>query len=255
MLVQVLRQHQENGLVQPKIWTEVDCDGPPQAAQLIRPGLLRLPIWTDAVSEAEHKLAEPDKPAVATKAAVSLPQSITWQRTPEPMLVKAIRLRLQDKSAVEVLQGMLCGLSISVQPCTHDSGHHHHQAAATKLHLRPDSFHVIDDHTLSAAAELPVQVDQCVSIRTVGEVCGPGDGVYLASWGQPRISQTFTDDASETSYILCHGDAAAGDECLVEVLLHQAQDQGAAPACCLSVLVHMTGACLVTLCHDGFWLR
>ena len=81
---------------------------------------------------------------------------------------------------------------------------------------------------LRADADLPVHADEYVSISTTGEVYGPGDSVYLASWSRKATSQNFTDDASGTSYILSHGDDA-DDLCLVEVLLQQAEDPGNCP--------------------------
>lgn len=235
-LCQVLREDQASCLVQPKVWAELDTSKPPHAEQLISPALLRLPIWTDAVSGAVHP--QPSESAQSLHAAISLPQSITWQRMPEPMLLKTIRLRFKEQSASEVLQGMVCGLSISTEPANHASVNNPMAAASVKLLVRPENFVVSDEATLSASVELPVHVDDCVSISTVGEVCGPGDSVYLASWSRRDTSQNFTSSTTATSYILSHGHEA-GAACLVELLAQPAADPGVAPvACFINACVH-----------------
>ncbi len=229
LLCQVLREDEDCCLVQPKVWVEMDKESPHEAQQ-IRPALLRLPIWTDAVSSPVQKPSQSADPARSPHTKLSLPQSISWQRTPEPMLVKAIRLRFKHQSASEILQGMVCGLSINVMPAGRDKADGPKQAASVELQLRPEDFVIVDEQVLRAEADLPVHVDEYVSISTTGTVYGPGDCVYLASWSRKATSQNFTDDALGTSYILSHGDAAEG-LCLVEVLLQQAEDPGAAPTC------------------------
>ena len=231
LLCQVLREDQASCLVQPKVWAEVDTGKPPNAEQLISPALLRLPIWTDAVSSAvQHP--QPSESAQSLDTAISLPQSITWQRMPEPMLLKTVRLRFKEQSASEVLQGMVCGLSISIVPAGHASANTPTASAPVKLLVQPESFVVSDEATLSASVELPVHVDDCVSISTVGEVCGLGDSVYLASWSRRDTSQNFTNSTTATSYILSHGHEA-GAACLVELLAQPAADPGVAPVACI----------------------
>lgn len=234
LLCQVLREDEDCCLVQPKVWVEMDMGGPCHEAQHIRPALLRLPIWTDAVSSPVQKPSQSADRARLPHTYVSLPQSISWQRTPEPMLVKAIRLRLKHQSASEILQGMVCGLSINVMPAGRDKADGPKQATSVELQLQPEDFVIVDEHILRAEADLPVHVDEYVSISTTGTACGPGDCVYLASWSRKATSQNFTDDALGTSYILSHGDEA-DDLCLVEVLLQQAEDPGAAPVCCFGM--------------------
>ena len=168
---------------------------PRHEAQQIRPALLRLPIWTDAVSSPVQKPSQSADPASSPHTNLSLPQSISWQHTPEPMVVKAIRLRFKHQSASEILQGMVCGLSISVMPAGRDKAKEPKQAASVELQLQPKDFVVVDEHILRAEADLPVHVDEYVSISSTGEVCGPGDSVYLASWSSKTTSQNFTDDA------------------------------------------------------------
>ncbi|KAL0023291.1 hypothetical protein WJX77_003895 [Trebouxia sp. C0004] len=225
VMLQVLREDEDCCLVQPKVWVEVEVDvgNLRHEAQQIRPALLRLPIWTDAVSNPVHKSSQSADPARSPHTYVSMPQSISWQRTPEPMLVKAIRLRFKHQSASEILQGMVSGLSINVMPAGHGKADGPKQAASVELQLQPEDFVRVDEHVLRAEADLPVHVDEYVSISTTGKVCGPGDSVYLASWSSKTTSQNFTDDALGTSYILSHGDEADG-LCLVEVLLQQAED-------------------------------
>ena len=224
----MLREGEDCCLVQPKVWVEVDEGKPRHEAQQIRPALLRLPIWTDAVASPVQKPSQCADPARSPHTNLSLPQSISWQRTPEPMVVKAIRLRFKHQSASEMLQGMVCGLSISVMPAGRDNADEAKQAISVELQLQPEDFVVVDEHMLRAEADLPVYVDEYVSISTTGEICGPGDSVYLASWSRKATSQNFTDDALGTSYILSHGDEA-DDLCLVEVLLQQAEDPGSCP--------------------------
>ena len=127
---------------------------------------------------------------------------------------------------------MVCGLSISVVTACHASVDGQQQAAPAKLLLEPASFRVVGENTLSAEANLPVDVDECVCMTTVGEVYGPADSVYLASWGKQNTCQNFTDDDTQTSYVLSCGDVAAGDKCVLEVLLHQAEDPGDAHSRC-----------------------
>lgn len=207
---------------------------PHHEAQQIRPALLRLPIWTDAMSSPVQIPSQSADLARSPHTILSLPQSISWQRTPEPMVVKAIRLRFKHQSASEMLPGMVCGLSISVMPAGRDKADGLKQTASLKLQLQPEDFVVVDEHVLRADADLPVHVDEYVSISTTGKVCGPGDCVYLASWSRKDTSQNFTDDALGTFYILSHGDEA-DDLCLVEVLLQQAEDPGAATICCFGL--------------------
>ena len=224
----MLREDEDCCLVQPKVWVEVDIRSPRHKAQQIRPALLRLPIWTDAVASPVQKPSQSADPARSPHTNLSLPQSISWQRIPEPMLVKAIRMRFKHQSAPEVVQGMVCGLSISVMPVGCDKADGLKQATSVQLQLQPEDFVVVDEHVLKADADLPVHLDEYISISTTGEVCGLGDCVYLASWSRKATSQNFTDDALGTSYILSHGDAA-DDLCLVEVLLQQAEDPGGCP--------------------------
>ena len=96
---------------------------------------------------------------------------------------------------------------------------------------------------------MPIGVDERVSLTAVGNDCGLGDAVYLASWSGQSTRQSFTDDAMETAYVLSHGDAAAGDACLIQVLLHQAEDAGAS-------MFHLhqaedAGASMFHLHHDS----
>ncbi len=190
----MLQEHHGPSQAQLKVWTETSSDTPGQAPCLVSPRLLCLPVWTDTLAQAAFAPDKPDTPAAVQEPAISLPQHITWQRIPEPMVIKFIRLHFAGQHAAEILEGVVCGFSISDLTPSHSSGDKQQQAATRQLQLRPESLAVLDDSVLSAEAELPVGVDECVSISTVRHVCRPGDSLYLASWSKLATSQTFTDD-------------------------------------------------------------
>lgn len=85
----------------------------------------------------------------------------------------------------------------------------------------------MSDSVIGVEVNLAVRVDDCVRICTMGEECGPGDSIYLANWGKRATQQNFVDDASQMSYMLSYGDAAAGDHSTVEVLLQQGTHEAA----------------------------
>lgn len=226
----MLREQQGTAPAHVRVWTEEGCTNPaaPEAAEPLNSALLRLPIWTDAVLQTVHNQQVPacNATIAGSSAGIQLPQSITWQRIPEPMRVTALRLVFQGHAAADIQQNMVCGLTITILGPDQEMAGGHQQDEIRKLDISPASL-VIQDHAmLSAKFELPIGVDERVSLTAVGDDCGPGDAVYLASWSGQSTSQSFTDDAMETAYVLSHGDAAAGDACLVQVLLHQTEDAG-----------------------------
>ena len=142
------------------------------------------------------------------------------------MTVTSLRLVFEGHAAADIHPGMVCGLTIAILGPDQDRAGGQQQDEIRKLHISPASFVAQDQTTLCVNLELAVGVDEWVSLIVDGDDCGPGDAVYLASWSGQSTSQSFMDDAMETAYVLSHGDAAAGDACLVEVLLHQAEDAG-----------------------------
>ncbi|KAL0055748.1 hypothetical protein WJX82_004037 [Trebouxia sp. C0006] len=141
VMLQVLREDEDCCFVQPKVWVEVDIRSPRHKAQQIRPALLRLPIWTDAVASPVQKPSQSADPARSPHTNLSLPQSISWQRIPEPMLVKAIRMRFKHQSAPEAEDP-----DEPASPVKHDS-----QPVMDWLqHLAPQ----IEDHEMEPAPEL-----------------------------------------------------------------------------------------------------
>ena len=210
-----------------RVWAEEGCTSrAPEAAEPFNPALLRLPIWTDAVlhSVNNQQLPTPDDTASGSGPGIQLPQSITWQRIPEPMTVTSLRLFFEGHAAADIQQGMVCGLTVAILGPGKAGGQQ--QDEVRKLRIAPASFVAQDQTTLCVNLEVPIGVDEWVSLTADGNECGPGDAVYLASWSGQSTRQSFMDDAMETAYVLSHGDAAAGDACLVEVLLHQAEDTG-----------------------------
>ena len=187
-----------------------------------------MPIWTDAVLQSvdDRQLPAPDDAASGSRSGIQLPQSITWQRIPEPLTVTSLRLVFEGHAAADIQQGMVCGLTIAILGPDQDRAGGQQQHEIRKLRIAPASFVAQDHSTLCVNLEVAIGVGEWVSLTADGNECGPGDAVYLSSWrGQPT-RQSFMDDAMETAYVLSHGDAAAGDACLVEVLLHQAEDAG-----------------------------
>ena len=141
------------------------------------------------------------------------------------MVVKSIRLVCSTPTAAEMHQSMQCGLSIRVISSKLAAAGEEQQIQIAKQ-LNPQDFAAHSPDTLSAEVQLNVEVDQCISITTVGEDCGPGDVQYLASWGnKQRGCQNFTDDG-EAAYVLSHGDTSEGDQCTVQVLLRHAEFEG-----------------------------
>lgn len=228
--MQVLREQQGTAPAQVKVWTEEGCTtpAPPGASTPLNPALLRLPLWTDAVlqSAQDPQLPATENPTAASDTSIQLPQSITWQRIPEPMRVTSLRLLLGRHAAAEVQQGMLCGLSISILGADQAMAGGHQQDEVRTVEIAPASFEVHDHATLSVSLDLPIGVDERVRLSAVGSACGPGDAVYLAGWASQATSQSFMDDAMETAYVLSHGAESGGDACLVQVLLHQVEDAG-----------------------------
>lgn len=226
----MLREQQGTATAHARVWAEDGCRTPeaaPEAAEPLNLALLRLPIWTDAVLQSVHnqQLPASNNPIVGSNAGIQLPQSITWQRIPEPMRVTALKLVFEGHAAGDILQGMVCGLTITILGPDQEVAGGHQQDAIRKLDIAPESW-VIQDHTaLSVEMELPIGVDERVSLTAAGDKWGPGDAVYLASWNRQSTSQCFADNATATAYVLSHGDAA-GKACLVQVLLHQAEDAG-----------------------------
>ena len=223
--LQVLREAQTTASAQPRVWSEADHDTALPTMQLASLRSLRLPIWTDAVTQTAHKQPQQAEPLPAPTQAVALPQTICWQRIPEPMVVKSIRLVCSTPTAAEMHQSMQCGLSIRVISSKLAAAAEEQQFKIAKQ-LDPQDFAVHSPDTLSAEVQLNVEVDQCISITTVGEQCGPGDNQYLVSWGdKQRGCQSFTDDG-EAAYVLSHGDTSEGDKCTVQVLLRHAELEG-----------------------------
>ena len=225
--MQVLREHEATAPAHIRVWTEHSSDSSAGPAERINPALLRLPIWTDAVLQSAQPM-QPPSPAepVVSRATVQLPQSVTWQRIPEPMVATSINLVFKGHTAAEVQQGLVCGLTLSIVNPSEETTGIQQQAPVRQLAIHPTTFVRVDEATLSAKVELPIKVGERVSLTANGEVCGTGDAVYLASWGEHLTSQSFSDDAMEAAYVLSHGDAAADDACLVRVLLHQVEDAG-----------------------------
>lgn len=239
--MQVLREQQGTASAQVRVWTEEGCTTPTpaEAAEPLNPALLRLPLWTDVVLQCaqDQQLPALGTTATANETSIQLPQSITWQRIPEPMRVTALRLLLGGHAAAEIQQGMVCGLTISILSADHEMANGHQQDQVRTVEIAPASFEVHDCAMLSVSLDVPVEVDERVRLSAVGRACGAGDAVYLASWGSPATSQSFTDDAMETAYVLSHGDESSVDACLVQVLLHQFEDAGK------MILVLMTRQC------------
>ena len=227
----MLREQQGIVPAHVRVWAEEGCTdpAPPEAAEPLNPALLRLPIWTDAVLQSVHNQQVPasNDTVAGSSTGIQLPQSITWQRIPEPMRVTGLRLVFEGHAAADIQQSMVCGLTITILGPDQEMAGGHQQDEIRKLDIVPASLAIQDHATLSVQFELPIGVDERVSLTAVGDDSGPGDAVYLASWSGQSTSQSFTDDAMETAYVLCHGDAAAGDACLVQVLLQQAEDAGA----------------------------
>lgn len=142
------------------------------------------------------------------------------------MRVTALKLVFEGHAAADIQQGMVCALTIAILGPHQDSAGGHQQDEIRKLRIAPASFVVQDHAILCVKLEVAIGVDERVSLTVDGHECGSGDAVYLASWSGQATRQSFMDDAKETAYVLSHGDAAAGDACLVEVLLHQAEDAG-----------------------------
>ena len=226
----MLREQQGTTAAHVRVWAEEGCTNPaaPEAAEPLHPALLRLPIWTDAVLQSvdEQQFPASNGTTVGSSAGIQLPQSISWQRIPEAMRVTALRLVFEGQAAADIQQGMVCGLTITILGPDQAMAGGHQQDEIRKLEIAPASLVIQDHTTLSVKLDLPVGVDERVSLTAVGSNWGPGDAVYLASWGGQSTSQSFADDAMDTAYVLSHGDAAAGDACLVQVLLHQAEDAG-----------------------------
>ena len=229
--MQVLREQQGTAPAQVRVWAEEEgctTPTPAEAAQPLNPALLRLPLWTDAVlqSTQDQQLPASEPTTAASDTSIQLPQSVTWQRIPEPMRVTALRLLFRGHAAAETQQGMVCGLTLSILGPDQDMAGGHEQDEVRTVEIVPASFEVHDRATLSVSLDVPVGVDERVRLTAMGGACGPGDAVYLASWGSQATSQSFVDDAMETAYVLSHGDETSGSGCLVQVLLHQFEDAG-----------------------------
>lgn len=166
----------------------------------------------------------------------------------------ALRLVFEGHAAADIQQGMVCGLTIAILGPDQDRAVGHQQVEIRKLHIAPASFVAQDHATLCVNLEVPIGVDERVSLTADGGDCGPGDAVYLSSWSGQSTRQSFMDDAMETAYVLSHGDAAAGDACLVEVLLHQAEDAGKSIHNIvfgkMAMCVHSSGAILHAVVRD-----
>lgn len=244
----MLREQQGTAPAHVRVWAEEGCTAPKprQAAEPLNPAQLRLPIWTDAVLQSAHnqQLPASGNATAASNASIQLPQSITWQCIPEPMRVTALRLAFGGHAAAEIQQGMVCGFTLTILGPDHEMAGGHQQDEVRRMDIAPASFVVHDQATLSVSLDVPIGVDERVSLTAVGSVCGPGDAVYLASWSKPSTSQSFMDDAMETAYVLSHGDAATGDACLVQVFLHQAEDAGDM-IFILTKVEHGCGVCIV----------
>lgn len=228
--MQVLREQQGTAPAHVKVWAEEGCTAPPpaEAAEPLNPALLRLPLWTDAVlqSAQDQQLPASEDMTAAEETSIRLPRIITWRRIPEPMRVTSLRLLFGAHSAAEIRQGMVCGLTITILGPDQEMAGGHEQDEVRTVDISPASFEVHDHAMLSVSLDVPVGVDERVRLSAVGRGCGPGDAVYLASWGSQATSQSFMDDAMETAYVLTHGDEAGGGSCLVQVLLHQIEEAG-----------------------------
>ena len=106
---QVLREHEAGSSSEQTVWTELETDALPGAGQPRMSHPLQLPIWTDLVLPATPQAVQPE-----LEEALTLPRSIKWERMPESMVVKQIRLRCLPAPAAEIHAGIMCPLVITV---------------------------------------------------------------------------------------------------------------------------------------------
>ena len=135
------------------MWAEEGCTNPApaEATEPLNPALLRLPIWTDAVLQSDHNQQVPasNDTIAGSSAGIQLPQSITWQRIPEPMRVTALRLVFEGHAAANMQKGMVCGLTITILGPDQEMAGGHQQDEIRKLDIAPASLVIQDHATLS----------------------------------------------------------------------------------------------------------
>ena len=148
--------------------------------------LLQLPIWTDLVTAPR----EQPSPAVP----LTLPKTISWQRMPEAMTITQIRLQFKGASAAEIKQGMLCGLEVQVEHQTGQETSHVQQAQQNGSQRVMPADWLLDasSNALTAELQLAVQYLEGIGISTLGMQYGPGDAVYLATWGSGEATHVET---------------------------------------------------------------
>ena len=190
--MQVLREHEGTAPANIRVWTEDSSDSPAGAAEPINPASLRLPMWTDAVLQSAQPMQTPSPAeAVASHETIQLPQSITWQRIPEPMLVTSIHLVFQGHSAAEVQPGRVCGLTLSILSPGEETMGSHQQTPVRQLEIDATCFALVDHATLSAKVEMPIKAGVRVSLTANGEDCGAGGccepGQLAQTFHQPEL--------------------------------------------------------------------
>ncbi len=202
-------------------WSELEGDDLPGGSRPKVSLPLQLPIWTDLVSSTAKQDTQPD-----IEAPLALPRSIEWARMPESMTVKQIRLRCLQVSAADILQGMACQLMVQVCRPLSDAQdtsvlQEGQNAQDGSSHMLSASDWNIDtaDNMLTAQLQLDVQFEDRMVISTIGEQYGPGDAIYLASWGSGTASQA---DPVDDSLILSYCGSASNASCIVELLLASA---------------------------------
>ena len=220
---QVLRNQEEGRISRSVAWCELVADALPEGSRPSTSLPLQLPIWTDLVTHV------PQPPPVAIES-LTLPRSIRWQRMPEAMVVKQIRLQFNGPSAAEIKQGMVCELEVQVDHQAEQQSHAvegvKHPQQSFSQRVSPGDW-VLDagNNVLTADLQLAVHYLEDIGISTVGLECGPGDAVYLATWG---TGNAVLEHDSE-SLFLSYGNVEA-DACMVQLSL--VPTKGTLSACC-----------------------
>ncbi len=217
---QVLREHEAGTTSEQTVWTELEGDALPGASQPRMSHPLQLPIWTDLVLPVTPQTVEPE-----LEEALTLPRSIKWERMPESMVVKQIRLSCLPAPAGEIHAGMTCPLVITVYSNAPGQSDQAAQQGSNRQQTSQQlsvADWIVDaaNERLTAELELGVQFEDDVVITTVGEQYGPGDIAYLASWGVGTASRADPVDADESlSFALSYHGPSGGDTCVLELLL------------------------------------
>ena len=150
-------------------------------------------------------------------------------------MVKQIRLLFSGPSgyAAEVQQGMMCELEVQVEQQVEQQSPRVQAGQQAKpkhgQRVAPGDW-VLDatKNVLTADLQLAVQYQEDIAISTVGTEYGPGDAVYLASWGTGKAVREHDLD----SFFLSYGSFEA-DICMVHLLLVPTPPEGmSSSACC-----------------------